>query len=107
MTLLELQPTFLKIIDHKTYKMVNNIKEADGIRFLCPKCFMDKGEIGTHSVICWNLSVSQEFSPNPGRWNLIGTGYNDLTLQAGSSSIALMGGCFAHFFIQNGMIKMS
>lgn len=108
MKLLELHPHFLKIIDVKTYKLIDNIKEADGIQFLCPKCFIENdGIIGTHSIICWTIGkVPDDLDPKPGRWNLIGTCYNDLSLQAGSSSVALLGGCNAHFFIRDGNIEM-
>ncbi len=33
-----------------------------------------------------------------------GTGIADLTLVAGSSSVALQGGCKAHFFVRDGAI---
>jgi hypothetical protein len=107
MKLIELNPQFLKAESTSLYHDVDDIKLADGIMFLCPKCFeKNKGEIATHSVICWQPHISQDYTPKPGRWNFLGTGYNDLTLQAGSSSILLQGeGCQAHFFIHNGQIQ--
>jgi hypothetical protein len=71
---------------------------------LCPKCFDDPpvGRIGTHSVLCWSPTVSQDHDPKPGRWNLVGTSIDDLTLVAGSSSVLIQGGCDAHFFVRNG-----
>jgi hypothetical protein len=106
MKLQELNPHFLKIVDDRTNHRVDNIKEADGLLFLCPVCFeKNNGAVGTHSIICWQPHVPQTRSPKPGRWNFIGTGYNDLTLQAGSSSILLKGDCGAHFFIKNGEIQ--
>lgn len=105
MRLVELEPEFLKLNDSRHFGFVETIGEADGIRFLCPKCFSDnKGNIGTHGVICWKPSVPQAVRPNPGRWELQGTGFDDLTLVAGLSSVALKGGCEAHFFIRNGEI---
>jgi len=111
MRLTELEPQFLKWIDDKHWRhgvgdVDVSIQEADGILFLCPVCFVtNKGPIGTHSVICWRPRVPMTTPPGPGRWEFSGTGYNDLTLTAGSSSIHLTGpGCGAHFHITNGEI---
>jgi hypothetical protein len=102
----ELEPSFLKFDpnDRKTYGMTDNIAEADGVSFVCPKCFAAQGRPGSHSVICWTPKVPQDVAPMPGRWNLVGTGYGDLSLVAGSSSVLLMGGCNAHFFVRNGEV---
>lgn len=106
MKLIELEPHFLKRIDDNNYLEVDNISLASGIRFLCPVCFAkNKGAIGTHSIICWDPSVPQTTSPTPGRWNLVGTGFNDLSLRNGSSSVLLTTGCKAHFFVTNGNIE--
>jgi hypothetical protein len=85
---------------------VDAIALADGVMFLCPKCFDDPpiGPIGTHSVICWSPTIGQDHGPKPGRWNLVGTSIDDLTLVAGSSSVLLQGGCDAHFFVRDGRI---
>jgi hypothetical protein len=107
MKLLEIKPQFIKAESTSLYKNVDDIKLADGIMFLCPKCFENnKGEVGTHSILCWQPHISQDYTPKPRRWKFLGTGYNDLTLQAGSSSILLQGeGCQAHFFIRKGNIE--
>lgn len=105
MKLTDLEPEFLKVIDEKTRQTVDTIEEADGIDFLCPKCFKDNGgNVGTHHVLCWKPQVPQTVSPKPGRWNMLGKGFDDLTLKAGSSSVVLNGGCCAHFFIREGEI---
>ena len=85
---------------------VDAIAEADGIRMLCPKCYDDPpaGPVGTHSVICWSPRISQDHAPRPGRWDLVGTSIDDLTLVAGSSSVLLQGGCGAHFFVRGGRV---
>jgi hypothetical protein len=109
--LTELNPHFLKRgqdeSGHEIWRTDVGITEADGVEFLCPKCFVaNSGSVGTHAVICWNPSVSQTVQPTPGRWDLVGTGFDDLSLVAGSSSILLQGeGCQAHFFIRNGEIQ--
>jgi hypothetical protein len=108
MTLLELEAEFLKWIDDSSFRRIESIAEADGIIFVCPKCFAANGNKrpGVHSVICWSPSVPQTTRPVPGRWNLVGTSLNDLSLVAGSSSVLLTGpGCGAHFFVRNGRIE--
>lgn len=106
MRLTELDPCFLRLVSDKSWQRENvTMSEADGICFLCPKCFKEKGgPAGTHSIICWRPRVKAEMKPGPGRWEFDGTGFGDLTLKAGSSSIALEGGCKAHFFVTAGEI---
>jgi hypothetical protein len=107
MKLTELDPKFLKRVDDHNFNETDLISEADGIMFLCPVCFKNNnGSKGTHSIICWQPHVPQTTNPIPGRWNFLGTGYDDLELQAGSSSIFLeKADCAAHFFIRNGQIE--
>lgn len=105
MRLTELEPTFVKRISDHEFFTVENLILADGICFLCPKCFQEKGDSkGVHSIICWAPNVPQTTSPTPGRWEMLGTGFEDLELKAGSSSVLLDGGCRAHFFIRNGEV---
>jgi hypothetical protein len=92
---------------HEYHYPTETIADADGVYFLCPKCFAENGgPIGTHSVICWRPRMPAEVLPGPGRWEFVGTGLGDLTLRAGSSSVALRGGCAAHFFVEQGAIRM-
>lgn len=85
---------------------VDAIEDAHGIAMLCPKCFVDPpvGPVGCHSIVCWRPFVPSHVDPKPGRWELVGTSIDDLTLKAGSSSILLQGGCNAHFFVRAGSI---
>lgn len=108
MKLIDLEPQFLRRDDDHHFTFVGDVSEADGVEFICPKCFADNGmkRAGVHGVICWEPSVPQTTTPTPGRWEMLGTGFHDLTLRAGSSSILLQGGCGAHFFIENGNIRM-
>lgn len=39
MRLIELDPQFLKVTAPDSWKHVDAIAEADGLIFLCPKCF--------------------------------------------------------------------
>jgi hypothetical protein len=92
--LVELEPEFLVIVDEKTTRRVDSLAEADGVMFLCPKCFEhNQGPVGTHMVICWRPRVPLTRLPGPGRWEFEGTGCNDLTLVAGSSSVLLQSWC--------------
>jgi hypothetical protein len=107
MKLTDLEPQFLKIVDEKNYRHVDLIAEADGVMFLCPKCYMQKGftRVGVHSILCWRPHVPQTHRPTPGRWEFTGTGYDDLSLVAGSSGVKLPDeGCAAHFHVRNGEI---
>lgn len=108
MRLVDLEPRFLKItVPGKENRYVDTIAEADGVIFLCPKCIVTNGgPVGTHPIICWAPHVPQTEQPTPGRWNLVGAGYDDLSLVAGSSSVLLQGGCNAHFFVERGEIRM-
>jgi hypothetical protein len=86
---------------------VDAIEDADGVRFLCPKCYLaNAGARGTHSVLCWRPRVPAGVFPMPGRWEFVGTNLSDLSLVAGSSSVLLTAGCKAHFFVEKGEIRM-
>lgn len=115
MRLTDLDPQFLryeKRADGIFLRYVTTIGEAQGVLFLCPKCFASNGgKIGTHGVICWSRSrgVPDDADPKPGRWSLHGTGYDDLTLNADppgtARSVLLTGeGCQWHGFITNGEV---
>jgi len=104
----QLDPKFLKIVDNQSWRCVEEIEGADGVLFLCPKCFeTNSGEVGTHSIICWapHIPLLPDLT-GPGRWALKGTSVEDLSLVAGSSSVLLNGGCNAHFFVECGLVRM-
>lgn len=101
----DLDAEFLTLIDSKTMRRHDTLAEADGIIFLCPKCFAsNNGSVGTHSVICWFVGkVPDELDPKPGRWNPRGTGMDDLTfIGPGAASVLLTSGCGWHGFVKNG-----
>lgn len=93
------------------WRGVATLAEAQGVEFLCPKCYHDEpvGKVGTHMIICWSRSrgVADDVSPGPGRWKMEGTGLEDLTLNAeepnGARSVLLTGGCAWHGFVTNGV----
>ena len=90
----------------ETLYPVATLAEADGVEFLCPKCFAaNSGPVGTHTVICWfEGKVPDDAFPRPGRWNPQGTGLDDLTFVPGakSNSVLLTEGCMWHGFVTNG-----
>lgn len=105
MRLADLDATFLKRNPDGSSQTGVSLAEADGIMFLCPKCFADNtGKVGTHSVICWFVGkVPDDVSPKPGRWNPSGTGIDDLTfVPPGAVSVLLTAGCGWHGFVKNG-----
>ncbi len=108
MRLVELEPRFQRIVEPgKRWQEVDTLAEAQGVMFLCPKCWRSNGgPVGTHAVVCWFLDrgVADSETPGPGRWRGLGTSLEDLTLEAGSSSILLTGGCQWHGFIRNGEV---
>lgn len=89
---------------------VEKIEEAQGVAFLCPKCFIDNGgKVGTHGVIvgfrnrgapAGSLSVNS--SGQDSRWDVEGTGLHDLTLNP--SILMSGGGCGWHGFVRNGRV---
>lgn len=107
-SLKELEAEFIKLTspDGSTLLRIDNLKDADGITFLCPKCFeTNKGNIGTHWVICWWVGIDLKISPKPGRWTPSGTGLDDLTFipsPGRSCSVLLTAGCKWHGFVKDG-----
>src|ERR1700674_2991646 len=112
MRLTDLDPAFLRYEpegDQIIMRRVDVIAEAQGVSFLCPKCFAaNGGPRGAHAVICWSRSrgTPEDARPGPGRWALDGTGFPDLTLGAdppnSSSSVQLTGGCNWHGHVIDG-----
>jgi hypothetical protein len=106
----ELDARFLMVDkeDLKLMHMVESLAEADGVLFLCPKCFADNnGPIGTHSIICWfRGKVPDDLNPKPGRWNPSGTGLDDLTFVGpGACSVLLTSGCNWHGHVKDGNVE--
>ena len=86
---------------------VDTLAEADGVWFLCPKCFAANGGIvGTHAVLCWFVGkVPDAVDPKPGRWTPTGTDLGDLTFvpsEGRSQSVLLTSGCGWHGHVVRG-----
>ena len=88
-------------------RYVDTLAEAQGVMFLCPKCYQTNGgDIGTHMVMVFfaDRGVPADAKPGPGRWQVSGTSIDDLTL---SPSINLdcgpePRGCCWHGWVKNG-----
>lgn len=110
MRLTDLNPRLLRrelSPGHEVWVRVETVAEADYLQFLCPKCFeLNGGPTGTHRVMCGRPHLPADAPCGPGRWEIHGTSFEDFSLVAGSSSVALIGGCEAHFFVRNGQIEM-
>jgi hypothetical protein len=84
-----------------------DVASAQGVMFLCPLCFQkNNGPAGTHSILVWfrGRGVPDEASPGPGRWEVSGRDFDDLTVHP---SINLEGGsgCHWHGWLQHGFCK--
>lgn len=93
--------------DVKEYELVATLAEAQGVRFLCPKCHAALGgAVGCHAVLCWfeDRGIPDTAKPKPGRWNPVGSGLDDLTFVPGrkSNSVLITEGCLWHGFVTNG-----
>lgn len=103
MKLVDLKPRFLRAPSERTRETVGGIEDAHGVQFQCPKCLSTDG----HFIICWSRAAPAAMRPGPGRWILIGTSLEDLTLNAypgTTRSVALIGGCAWHGYITNGEV---
>lgn len=113
MRLRDLSGQFLRILDATTWEYVTALKDAHGVRFLCPKCFeKNGGAIGTHAILCWFVGVDQNIDPKPGRWTPSGTSLDDLTFipgPGGTPSVKLTSpdGCQWHGLVKNGEVTLT
>lgn len=103
MKLTDLSPEWIKHTEPDHQRHVESMAEANGIWFLCPLCMdrRNRGEkVHVHGVLCWTHQVQAGIDPGPGRWEMKGTGFDDVTL---SPSVHLTGpGCGWHGWITNG-----
>jgi len=86
----------------------DEFKGADGIEFLCPKCFAENGgEVGTHLIQVFFAggdapdTLGHDSEGKTVRWNALGSGFDDLTL---TPSIYVKVGCGWHGFVTNGEV---
>jgi len=87
-----------------SYAFADDLAKAQGVSFLCPKCFATNGgPAGTHIVLCWfqGRGVPDTAQPKPGRWPVNGTSLDDITLMG---SVLLQGACGWHGFVTAGLV---
>lgn len=89
-----------------TFRYGKAFAGADGIQFLCPKCYAaNGGAVGTHGLQVFFVGskvpdrIGKNAQGQTVRWGASGTGYADLTL---TPSILLLGGCAWHGWITRG-----
>jgi hypothetical protein len=108
MRLTLLEPRYLKISSDIGISSENVSKEeSDGMWFFCPVCYLkNRGPEGTHMIIVWRPKIQPASNRSgPGRWELRGNGFEDMTLiGSDSNSIMCKGGCNAHFSIVDGEV---
>lgn len=93
--------------DVDSWEHVETLAEADGISFLCPKCFAaNAGAVGTHGLHVYfaGRGAPERLGKNSKgetvRWTIAGgSDYRDLDLKP---SIALQCGCLWHGHIEKG-----
>ena len=112
MILFDLEPAWLKLLndDGDWQRVASGIRQADGIIFGCPKCKL-RGPRYEHSIICWqpHIPLNPKRIVGPGQWYFRGLGFANLTLIGTTSNSVLLttrGGCQAHFFVEQGAIRM-
>jgi uncharacterized protein DUF6527 len=90
---------------------VPSLAEAQGIHFLCPKCWTEnKGPVGTHLCevtfegrgVLPHQGIRGSKEPGP-RWNVTGTNFEDLST---TPSILIIGGCNWHGYITAGEVSI-
>jgi hypothetical protein len=117
MRLVDLKPFFVRYEtrqedgkEREYTHTVDSLGDAQGIFFLCPKCFAaDGGEVGTHAI---DVTFADRGAlPNQGshgtdgsptRWTVTGSDFSNLTT---APSILLIRGCAWHGFITNGEVS--
>jgi len=91
MKLGQLDPQFVQYFEDASgsyLRCVPDLVQAQGIRFLCPACFVrNGGNVGTHYIETSfagrdvkDHQGSHNRSGKPSRWTVYGSGYSDLTL---------------------------
>jgi hypothetical protein len=106
----ELNGKLVRMIPGKrqSWREEKDIRKADGVQYLCPVCFhRNGGSKGTESILNWFLGrgVPASWTPGPGRWNVKGTGLDDLTfVEPGSYSVNITG--HWHGFVENGTVRV-
>ena len=106
MKLTELEPRWLRHSETGWFEHDDGtltVATAQGIAFLCPRCFRAKnGPRGVETIAIWfrDRGVPPDEIPGPGRWTPSGTSFADLSLTPSINS----GNEHWHGFVTNGEI---
>ncbi len=103
--LLDYGPQLLRILEpNKAHVGVEELDEAQGIAFLCLKCFKENGGPGgTHRIILWFIGRGVDDIAAPrARWAVRGRSIKELTL---SPSIHSIDGCGWRGWVTNGHVQ--
>lgn len=99
----ELQPRLIAHVEGAcsriTYRPVDRIEDAQGLRFDCPICVSAR-----HQIVCWGEGVPADAVPAPGRWKLQGGGLADLTVGDDRGPALLQGACGWHGRVERGWV---
>lgn len=106
-TLKQLKGRLLRFYnDNLNFEEVKTLAEADGVQFICPKCFKEDPDAEyPHEVTLWFSSIgklSEKIQGHPG-WNKSGSSLEDLTfVPPGAVSVLIKARCCWHGFVKNG-----
>ena len=98
MRLSALEPHFLKNVEASSaYEYTDNIREADGLEMQCPACHwaFKGGSEPVHHIVLWE---------DRRHWQFVGTGYDDVSILAGSLAVWFTSGCKARFYCKRGKV---
>lgn len=96
------RPLVAKVGNRELTVNVDFLREAQGIRFLCPVCF-NVGRGGVHFVSIPFADRAVDPDLHGRQWNVTGSGYANLSV---IPSYRIIGGCAWHGYITNGEVSV-
>lgn len=110
-TLRQLEATFIALVNDPSREGwredVATLDAAQGIRFLCPRCYRaNGGPIGTHSILCWfaGRGVPSTTMPGPGRWIPNPGAVIETLTFIGPNAASVQSGKHWHGFVRSGHV---
>lgn len=99
-----------RYVGNGTFERIDSLREADAVRFLCPRCLSaNGGPRGTHPIRIdfADRAVPDDFCNKNSdgkavRWRVSGSSLEDITL---APSILIQGHCCWHGFVENGQTR--
>ena len=101
LTLADLDAKLVTVTEDGAMAVAQTLPESHGIRFLCPACFQENGgAAGTHSIfLLFKGYLPLAWLPDLKRWEVSGTGLQDLTLRP---SVHVVAPCGWHGWVTDG-----